>query len=164
MQTRKGITPVVATVLLISIGIAAVGSAGIFLQDLVGQITSNAEDEIAGNNQIENSDISIEYAFEDSDGDIAIDVRNTGSTTLEVKKDGNNLWNIYIDGEPQNSWGFADSSLNSADNVDLSPQQQVRIDTGADYPSSGNSKRVQVSGTYETQSSIICSYNADGSC
>ncbi|PSH01081.1 MAG: hypothetical protein BRC30_00140, partial [Nanohaloarchaea archaeon SW_7_46_7] len=81
MNYRKGITPVVATVLLISIGIAAVGSAGIFLQNLGDTLRENAEDRIAGNNKIENSDITIEYAFENSDGDITMDVRNTGSTT-----------------------------------------------------------------------------------
>lgn len=164
MNDRKGVTPVVATVLLISIGIAAVGSAGIFLQNLGDTLRENAEDRIAGENQIENSDISITYAFENPSGDIALDVRNTGSTNLEVKEDGENLWNIYIDGEPQSSWEFSDGSLNSDDNVDLSPQEQIRLDTNADYPSSGNSKRVQVSGVYETQSSIICGYSADGSC
>lgn len=164
METRKGITPVVATVLLISIGIAAVGSAGIFLQNLGDMLRDNAEETIANDNRIENSEISIEYAFENSDGDISVDVRNTGGTTLQIEDNGNRLWNLYIDGQPQTSWDFADSSLNSADDVDLTPQQQVRIDTNADYPSSGNSKRVQVSGTFETQSSVICSHNGDGSC
>jgi len=164
MNYRKGITPVVATVLLISIGIAAVGSAGIFLQNLGDTLRENAEDRLAGNNKIENSDITIEYAFENSDSDITMDVRNTGSTTLEVKEDGDRLWNIYIDGEPQNAWEFTNSSLSSDQNVDLSPQEQIRIDTNAAYPSAGNSKRVQVSGVYETQSSIICSYSSDGSC
>lgn len=164
METRKGITPVVATVLLISIGIAAVGSAGIFVQNLGDMLRGNAEDTIANENAIENSDISIEYAFENPSGDISIDVRNTGGTTLEVVDEGDRLWNLYVDGQPETAWEFADTSLNGADNVDLTPQQQVRIDTNVDYPSSGNSKRVQVSGTFETQSSVICSYNADGSC
>lgn len=164
MQTRKGITPVIATVLLISIGIAAVGSAGIFIQNLGDMLRGNAEDTIADGNRVENSEISIEYAFENPDGDISVDVRNTGGTTLEVKNEGNRLWNVYIDGEPQDSWEFSDSSLNSADEVDLSPQDDLRIDTNEDYPSSGNSKRVQVSGVYETQSSVICSYNGDGTC
>lgn len=164
MRNRKGVTPVVATVLLISIGIAAVGSAGMFLQNIGDTIRDNADDTIANDNAIENSDISIEYAFQNSDGDISLDVRNTGSTTLEVKNEGNRLWNIYIDGEPQNSWEFSDSSLNSENDVDITPQQQLRIDTNSDYPASSNSKRVQVSGTFETQSSIICTYSSGGSC
>lgn len=161
---RKGVTPVVATVLLISIGIAAVGSAGIFLQDVADQIMGSAEDEISQDNMIEESEISIEYGFENGDGDISVDVRNTGSTTLQIVEDGQRRWNLYIDGQPQTSWEFADSSLNSDANVDIKPQEQVRIDTNSDYPSSGNAKRVQVSGTYETQSSIICNYSDNGSC
>ncbi|MFQ3308212.1 MAG: archaellum component FlaG (FlaF/FlaG flagellin family) [Candidatus Nanohaloarchaea archaeon] len=164
MMDRKGVTPVVATVLLISIGIAAVGTAGVFLQDIGDTLRENANDRIAGENRIENSDISIEYAFENADGDIALDVRNTGSTNLEVKEDGDDLWNIYIEGRPQGSWELSDTALDNSDDVDLSPQEQLRIDTNEDYPSTGNSKRVQVSGIYETQSSIICSYNDDGSC
>jgi archaellum component FlaG (FlaF/FlaG flagellin family) len=164
MRNRKGVTPVVATVLLISIGIAAVGSAGIFLQDLADQIMGNTEDEISQENRIENSEISIEYAFENGDGDISVDVRNTGSTQLEIVDEGDRLWNIYIDGQPQNSWEFSDNSLNSEANVDLRPQEQIRLDTNSDYPSSGNAKRVQVSGVYETQSSIICNYSDNGSC
>lgn len=161
---RKGVTPVVATVLLISIGIAAVGSAGIFLQDVADQIMGNAEDEISQDNMIEESEISIEYAFENGDGDISVDVRNTGSTRLNIVEDGQKRWNIYINGQPQPSWEFADTSLNSQSSVDISPQEQIRLDTNSDYPSTGNAKRVQVSGTYETQSSIICNYSDNGSC
>lgn len=161
---RKGVTPVVATVLLISIGIAAVGSAGIFLQDVADQIMGNAEDEIAQDNKIENSEISIEYAFENGDGEISVDVRNTGSTTLQIVENSQKRWNIYIEGQPRPSWEFADSSLNSQSSVTIKPQEQIRIDTNSGYPSAGNAKRVQVSGTYETQSSIICTYSDNGSC
>lgn len=81
----KGVSPVIATVLLLFIAIGMVGTASVFVEDVIGQIQGGLEEEV-NQSQIEDStQITVIDSSE-------CEIRNTGGIVI----DGNN-W--FIDGE-----------------------------------------------------------------
>ena len=70
---RKGITPLVGTALLVLIAISAVTSAAVFLRDTTQQVSDSVNERISEDQIRENSGIDIEYAYENSDGNISTD-------------------------------------------------------------------------------------------
>lgn len=153
----KGITPVVATALLMLIAVAAVGSASVFLEDTIKGVQSGLEDEMAREELVENSDIRIDSAYNGTNSYLLVDVQNSGSMTLDVEKDDTKLWNLYIDGKPQ-SWEYVDSSLGG--NVSINPNGIISFNTTMAYPSDGSSKELSFNAQYESSDTYIC-YNDD---
>lgn len=153
-MSRKGVTPIVATVLLLSISVAAVASASVFLSDVVGDIKDNIEEQLGVQNKQQNSEIRIIYGYEGSNGNIWIDVRNEGSISLAVEENGNKLWNLYVGGRPV-TWDYTPGGP-SGPNVVVNPQETIRIDTSEPFPAVGGSKTIQLNGQYGTSSSIVC--------
>ena len=157
---KKGITPLVGTALLVLIAISAVTTAGIFLRDTTQEVKGSVNDQLSQDQRIERSGIDIEYAYNNSDGEVSIVVRNTGEYTLTVEEGGQRNWNVYADGEPQ-SYTYPGGS---ADNKVLDPGESLTIDSNSGFPNGGSYKTFTVSGSYETESSIICHNGGDGQC
>lgn len=157
---KKGITPLVGTALLVMIAISAVTSAGIFLQDTTQDVQDSVNDQLSQDEKIENSGIDIEYAYNNSDGEVSLVIRNTGQFTLIVEEEDQKDWNIYTDGEPQ-SYTYAGGSVTRKI---IDPGESITVDTNNDFPSGGNYKTYTVSGSYETESSIVCYNGGDGQC
>lgn len=153
-MNRKGVTPIIATVLLLSISVAAVASASIFLGDVVEDIRSNIEEQLGVQNKQQNSELTIIYGYEGTNGNIWIDVRNEGSISLAVEENGNKLWNLYVGGKPA-TWSYTPGGP-SGSNVVIDPQETIRLDTGEPFPSVGGSKTIQLNGQYGTSASIVC--------
>lgn len=149
---RKGVTPVIATSLLILIAISAVTTTAVFLQDTTDDIQDSVGDKLTEDEMKENSGISISHGFNNTDGEISIIVRNTGKYALAVEKDDNKNWNLYKDGRPQD---FEYSSYSSPSNVLVDPGEQITIDTNVDYPNS-NPRILELEGSYGVSASIIC--------
>lgn len=160
-MNRKGITPVIASSLLILIAVSAVSAAAVFLRDTTGDITDNVNDRLSEQERIDGTSISIERGFNNSDSDISLRVRNTGQYVILVEdtdqgSDDQKNWNLYVDGRPQE---FTYSSMSDPDRVSLDSGETITIDTGADYPSPGSYKRLEIQGRYQTESGLICSNN-----
>lgn len=161
-RTRKGVTPVVATSLLLLISVATVSSSAIFLSGTINDVGEGVKDRLGVDSQRENAELSIDYGYNGSDGDIWLDITNDGSITLALQEDSVDLWNFYIDGQKVNNWGYA-YGLPSQNAIN--PGDTVTIDTNRSYPSLSNSKTVTLRGQYETSSSIVCSNsNGEQSC
>jgi len=156
-MSRKGITPIVATVLLMLIAVGAVGSASVFLDDTLTGLQENLEGDLEEEQTVEASDLRIESAYRSS-GDINIDVRNSGSVTLDVARDGSKLWNLYIDGRPQN-WDYVDASRGGDESI--TPNEVISLDTNTAFPSSDSSKEISLNAPFETEDTYIC-YNDGG--
>ncbi|MFB6182644.1 MAG: archaellin/type IV pilin N-terminal domain-containing protein, partial [Candidatus Nanohaloarchaea archaeon] len=136
-MSKKGITPVIATVLLIGISIAAIGTAATFLTDLIGDVKKGVKDKLSAREKREASEITIIYGYESNNGNIAIDVTNEGSISLKViNKNNKKLWNIYANGQPVN-WHIKN---NPSPPVIIDPRQTIRIIVETSFPSSSNSK------------------------
>lgn len=148
----KGITPVVATVLLMLIAVAAVGSATVFLEDTVEGVQSGLEDEMSRQDAVESSDIRIDSAYRGTDGFLLVDVQNTGSVTLDIERDDVKLWNLYIDGVPQ-EWEYVNTA---GPDESINPNSIVSFNTTSSYPGNSNSKELSFHAQFENSDSYIC--------
>ena len=148
LKKSKGVTPVIATVLLLFIAVAAVGSAAVFLDGTIEQIQSGAESELEREELVRNSDIRIQNGFNDANDNLNLEVRNTGSVTLSINEDSQRVWSMFIDGRPIDNWVASEDSIN--------PTQVVTIDTNEDYPDEDESVEISINAQYETSDSYIC--------
>ena len=166
-MNRKGVTPVVATVLLMTITIAATASAFTFMTQVQDDFKESSEERVNEGQREAQSDINIEYAYNSSDGYIMLSVRNTGSISLAVEEDNQKLWNLFVEGRPVGGdgtgWVYMDSSKRGpgVESVVLDPQQTLSINTTAKYPSQGSDKLIKLNAPYESSDSHVC-YNSGG--
>lgn len=162
-MNKKGLSPIVASVLLIGISVSATVSAATFLNDLQKDFQENQEDQIINERQRENSDLNIEYVYNSTDSYIITRIRNTGSITLPIKENGGKLLTLTEGGRPVGGdgtgWTFIDSSLQTSQSVSINPEQTVEINTTVKYPSISSEKFISVSGPYETADTHSC-YNS----
>jgi len=158
-MSKKGVTPVVATSMLILIAVSAVSAAAVFLRDTTGDVTDGVDNRLSEQERISGTSISIERGFNNSGGNVSLRVRNTGEYVVVIEdedqgSDDNKRWTLYVDGRPQ-EWGYANKNDPSSESIDSGGT--ITIDTGVVYPSSGNYKRFEINGQYEIESGIICS-------
>jgi len=163
MNDVKGVSPVVAEVLLVGIAVSGAVSAGVFLQGTLGDVQEGAENRLQQEDRIESTSIDADFGYNGTNGYFIVDIRNTGSYTLSVVDGGNKNWNMYLEGVP-NSWSFMQGSSYVGENeVLLNPQSTITINTTSKFPSTGNSKEVEFSGPYEISTSYLC-YSENGGC
>jgi len=162
-ETRKGVTPVIATVLLITIAIGAVSSAAVFFSEVSDEITGGVEDQLSEEERIERTSISIENGFEDQ-GDLVIDVRNTGQETMPIREDNQDRWSFFIDDIPQERGTDWEYQGDIEDNEDyyVNPQESVRIEFSDQYPDDQESVIISISAPYESSTSTTCHNSGDG--
>ncbi len=161
---RKGITPVIATVLLMTISIAAAASAYQFITTAQEQTAENIQGQLEDEELQERSDFNIEYAYEGSNGNVIMSIRNTGSISLELEEDGSKVWSLYVDGAPQgqNGKGWTYHNPNPPDILD--PSEVVSIDTNEPFPSQGNEKSFRLTGQHGIRDSHVCYNSGENSC
>lgn len=162
-MSSKGITPVIATVLLITITVAATASAFTFMTQIQDDFKESSEDRLNQQQKESKSDFNIEFVYNSSDGYIMMSVRNTGSMTMEVEDDNNKVWNLFADGKPT-TWKYQDSAKQSADSVSIDPQQSITLNTTVKFPSEGSDKLLKLSGPHKTADSHVCFNSGRSSC
>lgn len=164
-MSRKGVTPVIATVLLIAISVSAVVTASVFIGDMVGDVRQNIARQLGVQNKEQKSEITVIQGYNDG-GNIMIEVRNEGDISLYFKKNGDKMWNLYVDGKPGPSgWGASSSTLSSQSDILIDPHETLMIDTNEAFPSTGNSKTLELNGQYGISSAIVCdNVNGENSC
>lgn len=159
-MSRKGITPVVATMLLLLIAVAAVGSASVFLQDTLTDVQDGLEDQVEHEERVDSTDIRIEFAYNEEDY-ILVDVVNSGTTTLEIEEDGNKLWNLYMDSRPE-TWEYVDDAQ-GGDEL-LNPEDTITLNTTEEFPPEGESKEISLNAPYDTSDSYVCFNEGGNNC
>lgn len=159
-MTRKGVTPLVGTALLILIAVSAVTSAAVFIRDTTQQVSDNVNERISEDEMRDNSGIDIEYAYNNTVGNISLVVRNTGRYTLKVEEDDQKIWNLYSDGKPA---GFTYPGGPDTEKT-IDPDTTRTLETNIAFPS-GNFVTISLEGGFGTSSSVICNGKvADGAC
>lgn len=154
----KGVTPVVATAILLFIAIASVGTASVFLDDLVESIQEALESDLEREERIEQSEISIITVYNNSEGELGLTVENTGSITLDIEEDGVKIWNVYTDGSPAEDWETVD------DIERLDPVELVEIEVEEGFPEDGEETEIEVQAQYESSARYICTGTGEPTC
>ncbi len=96
---RKGITPVIAIVLLLMMTVAAAGMAYMWIMSLQEDMEETANEGIAKQRRDASSAITIESVWKDPAGlDIQFVIRNSGTYTFTATELGQ--FGYYIDGVP----------------------------------------------------------------
>ena len=162
-MSSKGITPVVATVLLIMIGVGATGVVATIVFDTQERAKENWEDEFSNQELQSKSDISVDFMYNKSKF-LFISVRNSGSITMPIKQEGEKNWNIFIEGRPIDKGDWEVDGKESEPEVLLDPQQTMPLNTSIRYPSEGEDKSIKIAAQYETSASVVCYNSGAGSC
>lgn len=156
-MSSKGVTPVIATSLLIGIAVSTALTASVFMEGTLNDVRSGFEDDINDKNLESESQMGIDYGYEQG-GNLMIDIRNTGSISLPLKDNDTNVLSVYLDGRPSDNWEYL------SDRDVLGPDATITINTKQSFPDQGNYTEVEVRGAYETQSSMICYNDGGNSC
>ncbi|MFB6213599.1 MAG: hypothetical protein ABEJ07_03500 [Candidatus Nanohaloarchaea archaeon] len=170
--SKKGITPVVATVLLITISIAATASAYTFVTSAQKDVANNIEDNLRQQERRQKSNINIEYVYESTGGFVFMNVRNTGSITIPVNRSGRKLFSLYADGRPVSSdagsngkgWKYTDMAQAPASQVLLDQSEVLSINTTVRFPAPDSRKSFKLVGPYRTSDSHVCFNSGTASC
>lgn len=166
----KGVTPVIATVLLITISIAATASAYTFITNAQQQFVEGTESDLRQQELRQKSGLNIEYVYNSTGNFTFLTVRNTGSITLPVEKSGGKLWSLYANGRPVSSdagsngkgWKYIQDNVNAP--VLLDPENTLTINSTVTYPARGNDKAFKLVGPYRTSDSHVCFNSGRASC
>ncbi len=84
-MNRKGISPILAAVLLFAVTVSIVGIFANFAPNLIGTVTSGTEQQASSQIKCEGAGISFEGINYDTDGtpeNVTVNVRNTGESEL----------------------------------------------------------------------------------
>ncbi len=85
---RKGITPVIAIVLLLMMTVAAAGMAYVWIMSIQEDIAADTERDLANFNKQKNARLSISAVWNDS-GDISMIIKNAGTYVYTADDVGN---------------------------------------------------------------------------
>ena len=162
-MTSKGVSPVIATVLLMGIAIASVSSAAVFLQGTMDSLQGNVEDWLAQEDRQRGSSIAVDYGYNGTDGSLLVDIRNDGSRTVTIEADDDPFINMYLDGKPRDWQYISGSTYVSSSEVKLDPSSVLTINTTVAFPSDGSSAQVEFAGPFGMQASYAC-FSQNGRC
>ena len=167
----KGITPVIAIVLLLLITIGAVGVVYTQFQSLVG----NPADKLNQQKVVQNTELTFSSAYKNDNGGINVTLRNTGSQTVNMSKQ------FEMKFVPENSESGIDYTTydkavgntvgqyecfqnNQGLNELLDPGQSYTCETGVSFPAPTKSVGIIVSFKTAAKSwSHTCSPSTSGS-
>jgi len=162
-MNSKGITPVIATVLLMTITVAATASAYTFMTGIQNDFMENTEDRLSDRERKAQSDINIETTYNSTDGYMVLSVRNTGALTLKVEdSDGNKVWNLFIEGRPVDGgtgWEHRGSAKTS-----IAPQETIGINTTVKFPADNSDSLIKLTGPNGVSDSKVCYNSGSPSC
>ena len=141
---KKGITPVIAVVLLLLITVGAVASAWGLYQEITSG--SGELEQLNAQQAARNTDISFRSAYNGSGGNLNLVMRNTGGEPVNLSEDVELLFKPAGDNEffsdtvysgPEDPWG---SSCFSGAGEILSTSgstQELNCDMNMDFPTAG---------------------------
>lgn len=157
-MSSKGVSPVVATALLIGIAVSTALTASVFMQGTLKDVKGNFQDDIKDRSLNDKSEMSIDYGYS-RDGDLFLDLRNDGSIALPIKNEqGDKVLSVYVDGRPKENWVVPSGKETVAKGG------KVTINTTASFPAQGNYTKVEITGAHGTESTIICYNDGSPSC
>ena len=164
-MNRKGVTPVIAVVLLMAISVAATGAAYTFITNAQENVADGFEEKWGQQQLEQKSDLNIEHIYKSSNNYAFLVIRNTGSVPqlIQGKQSGETIkyWNLYIDGPPASNWDYISSP--GSNPVTLSATDTITINSTMKFPSGGQ-KEFRLVGRYGSEDSYICYSTGSSDC
>lgn len=169
MKRSKGVTPVVATVLLITISIAATGTAYTFIQNAQQSAQEQYYEDLNRQQVEEGTNFDVESMYEAASGNTTAVVRNTGRLRLMLDKNDNKQMDVLADGQlvnPQPGWEYdgGDPNPTPGETTFLPPTETVTIEIYDQFPGSSSQKRFKLVGRYGTTSFYTCFNDGSNTC
>lgn len=162
IMNRKGVTPVIAVVLLMTISVAATGAAYTFIMNTQENVADSFSDRWSQREIRQKTDLNIEHIYKGSNGYAILVVRNTGTLDQIIRENVGgstvNYWNLYVGGPPASSWSYIGTPQDR-----LSPSDTITINSTEVFPTSGQ-KEFKLVGKYGSQDSYICYSTGSDSC
>ncbi|MFB6245036.1 MAG: archaellin/type IV pilin N-terminal domain-containing protein [Candidatus Nanohaloarchaea archaeon] len=158
ISRKKGVTPVVATALLIGISVSASYAAYSFLSGTQGDVREGYEKKFQREELVEKTRIDIETIYNSSNHWAFVRIRNTGSRDIRINstdKPEEVYWSMYVDekpvGNPEGTgWKFWNN-----EKAELSPQETITLNSTSRFPES-SAKEFRVTARYEAESVSLC--------
>lgn len=164
----KGVTPVIAVVLLMTIAVAATSTAYQIINNAQSDVQSSFEDSFSQEELQRQSELNIEAIYEGSDGNAYMTVRNTGSVKQLVQgSEGQKYWTVKVDNAPiggDNSGTDWDYVGDRSGQVILSSSSTININTGEVFPSENEEKKFELIGRYGSSDTYFCENTGSSSC
>jgi len=164
-RNRKGITPVIAIVLLLMVTVGAVGVVYTQFQSLVG----DPAEAVGSQEDVRNTEMSYSSVYNNNSGNLVVQVSNTGSVawntsefTMQFVPGGEGTpvnWNVASQEFSGNQGDFNCFSAGSSSEV-VEPEETYECDTGFEFPGSTETLGIEVTMNGAAKSwSYTCSPN-----
>lgn len=161
-MNSKGITPVVATVLLISISVAATFTAWTFILNAQDETQKKYEERRRQEQLEDQTAIDIERIFQSSNNYAFLMVRNIGSRPVTLREDGERYLTMFVDGKPVGNtptdWKYVGPPQDELDSG-----ATITLNSTETFPSSG-SKEFKISARYGASSVQRCAASEGSPC
>ncbi len=162
----EGLTPVIATVLLMTISVGAVGSTFVFLQETQSEAQETAKETIDTQQSDVRASINMEFAYNGTEGHTIFSLRNTGDSSITLEDDERKQLRLFVNGRPVGGsgagWEYTTSSVSPP--VTLDPGQTKNINTTKKFPGKSTSQVLKVSGPKGTEDAHNCYNSGSNSC
>jgi FlaG/FlaF family flagellin (archaellin) len=168
-MNSKGVTPVIATVLLITISVAATGAAYTYIINAQDAAANDFQERLTDQQIRESSDLGIEHIYSSGGGFAFLVVRNTGTVDQIVQGENDQkYWTLYVDGVPVGTTGSSGTGweylgTTPTGSYNLEPSKTLSINSTEPFPSSGE-KAFKIVGRYGSTDTYICFGGASNSC
>lgn len=157
-MNRKGVTPVIATVLLIGIAVMATAGAYTTIQTVQESAAEQIQSDLDREAKEQQTEFNIEQVYNGTHGHMIINLRNTGSRSLEIFRNGDKTISLYIDGPPQ------DYEFTGSQPEFIEPDEMIEINTTEKFPEQSEQKYLTMSGPFDSSDSHTCFFSERGSC
>lgn len=161
-MSSKGVTPVVATVLLIGISVGATFTAWTFVLDAKGEAQDNYEERVNRERLEEQTAIDIERVYRSGNDYAFLIVRNIGSRPITLQEDGTRYLSMFVDGQPVGNtpedWEYVGSSQDKIDSG-----ATITLNSTEKFPTTG-SKEFKISARYGASSVQRCLASEGSPC
>jgi len=162
-MSSKGVTPVIATVLLIMISVGATASAFTFMNTIMNSQQEQIENRLTQEELEDQTSFNIDYVYNSSDGYTLMSVRNSGQRAIQIEENNEKLWTLFVDGGPD-EWIYENTTYQSMEDLSIDPSRTITLNTTAKYPSKNDDLHIQLSGPYEASDSYVCYNSGSQSC
>ncbi len=148
-KDRKGITPVIAIVLLLMVTVGAVGVVYTQFQSLVG----NPAQVVGDQQEIRNTELGYSSVYRDSSDNLKVYVKNTGSVAWNISdfkmqfvpKARGTAVNWVVASQELSGTQSDFNCFNEADSYQVvQPGETYKCDTGFEFPRSTQSVGIQI--------------------